>query len=757
MTNPTRPPALGTAAEISSVRLLAAALFLVMAALAPAAEKVQPAPSLRQAQARFAARNVDRRPVEAEATRSIRPQVVALDDEAICKVTQGDPQWVDPTTVRPPDNGSPITLRVDFATSTVGPVNVNHRSYNKAPVGPVIRVRQGQTLVVELDNGLPAEPAAPVPAPGSAGPGHAEVPHGFNTTNLHTHGLHVSPRGNADNVFLELVPGENKTLVFPIRADHPAGTFWYHSHKHGSVALQLSSGMAGALIVEGGIDNYPAFQSQHITEKVMVFQQMVYHKPNDPTKPAEVLPENIYSTMKPVKPKVAVTLINGQYVPVITMRPGEVQRWRMVHAGIQTAIYVHLEGHTQSEIALDGLPLRAIRRVQYAELQPAYRSDVLIQASDTPGVYCLYNSVEDAAMAFKNMAVPPEILAKVVVAGDPAKQSLPDAGDWTMWVNDLYDKSMPDLRDIADAEIQGTPRSIVFSHTNLQDFTLNGQVFDPTRIDQRITLGTAEKWMLAVKPNGDNHPFHIHVNPFQVQVPYPEEGSPRLVWRDTLLVTPKTPAEIRSRFIHFPGKTVLHCHNLDHEDHGMMQAICLLDPKVPDPACPAAAPVPAKTTASTAAGGPAPAWRLRNAAGRDVASADYRGRRLLLVFHRGFECWHCAEQVVLLDRSAGSFRDLGVDVLVVSPGAEATEPSSALTAGPGALQLLRDPTLSAFRDFGCLAGGQILHGAFLIDGEGRVGWGRVGERPETDIRLILEQARKLAGSPRGPAVPVATK
>ena len=109
---------------------------------------------------------------------------------------------------------------------------------------------------------------------------------------------------------------------------------------------------AGALIVEGGIDHYPAFQSQHITERVMVFQQMVYHQPDDPKQPAEVLPDNIYSTMKPVKPKVAVTLINGQYVPVITMRPGEVQRWRMVHAGIQTAIYVHLEGHTLSEIAL---------------------------------------------------------------------------------------------------------------------------------------------------------------------------------------------------------------------------------------------------------------------------------------------------------------------------------------------------------------------------------------------------------------------
>src|SRR5262249_24508341 len=150
-------------------------------------------------------------------------------------------------------------------------------------------------------------------------------------------------------------------------------------------------------------------------EKVMVFQQMVYHKPNDPKEQAEVIPDNIYSTMSPVKPKKQVTLINGQYVPVITMRPGEVQRWRMVHAGIQNTINVHLEFHTLSEIALDGLPLRAIRRVQYAELQPGYRSDVLIRASDKKDTYCLYNVVSKAATAFKGQVRKTELLAKVVV------------------------------------------------------------------------------------------------------------------------------------------------------------------------------------------------------------------------------------------------------------------------------------------------------------------------------------------------------
>src|SRR5216684_2602427 len=111
---PTRPLPARAAAGIPPARLCALALCLLTVPPAPAAEKVQPAPTLRQAQARFAARNVERRPLEPEATRSIRPQVVPLDDEGVCKVTPADPKWVEPTTVRPPADGSPIGLKVDF-------------------------------------------------------------------------------------------------------------------------------------------------------------------------------------------------------------------------------------------------------------------------------------------------------------------------------------------------------------------------------------------------------------------------------------------------------------------------------------------------------------------------------------------------------------------------------------------------------------------------------------------------------------------
>ena len=92
--------------------------------------------------------------------------------------------------------------------------------------------------------------AAPDPGASKDDPLTSEKPHGFCTTNLHTHGLHVSPNDPSDNVLRLIEPGKDWRFEYDLRADHASGTFWYHPHKHGSVAYQLSNGLAGALIVE---------------------------------------------------------------------------------------------------------------------------------------------------------------------------------------------------------------------------------------------------------------------------------------------------------------------------------------------------------------------------------------------------------------------------------------------------------------------------------------------------------------------------
>ena len=97
--------------------------------------------------------------------------------------------------------------------------------FNGTSPGPTLRVRPGDLLRVRLVN-------------------YIDQP-----TNLHTHGLHVSPQGNGDNPFVTIEPGDSFDYAIPIPADHPAGTYWYHPHHHGTVADQIFAGLVGALLV----------------------------------------------------------------------------------------------------------------------------------------------------------------------------------------------------------------------------------------------------------------------------------------------------------------------------------------------------------------------------------------------------------------------------------------------------------------------------------------------------------------------------
>jgi FtsP/CotA-like multicopper oxidase with cupredoxin domain len=99
--------------------------------------------------------------------------------------------------------------------------------YDEAYIPPVWRLKPGDVLTVALHNRL-AEP-----------------------TNLHVHGLHVSPRGNGDNVFVHIAPGESFRYRIPIPHDHDAGLYWFHPHAHGFVSEQIIAGLSGAIIIEG--------------------------------------------------------------------------------------------------------------------------------------------------------------------------------------------------------------------------------------------------------------------------------------------------------------------------------------------------------------------------------------------------------------------------------------------------------------------------------------------------------------------------
>lgn len=96
--------------------------------------------------------------------------------------------------------------------------------------GPTLRLRTNETLRLKLINGLD------------------------DHTNIHTHGFHVSPKDNSDNIFVQVDPGTEFDYEYLIPDDHPAGTYWYHPHAHGNTAVQTNGGMGGVIIIEGDLD-----------------------------------------------------------------------------------------------------------------------------------------------------------------------------------------------------------------------------------------------------------------------------------------------------------------------------------------------------------------------------------------------------------------------------------------------------------------------------------------------------------------------
>ena len=149
----------------------------------------------------------------------------------------------------------------DPKTTSLGGVRCGYAATTGKLAGPTFRIKAGDVMRILLDNRLPVESPEELEAQIQQEAASAFIetrPHSFNTTNLHTHGLHVSPVGNSDNVLLAIEPQTKFPYEIRVPGNHPPGTFWYHAHAHGSTAVQVGSGMEGALIIDDDEAKIPA-------------------------------------------------------------------------------------------------------------------------------------------------------------------------------------------------------------------------------------------------------------------------------------------------------------------------------------------------------------------------------------------------------------------------------------------------------------------------------------------------------------------
>jgi FtsP/CotA-like multicopper oxidase with cupredoxin domain len=422
----------------------------------------------------------------------------------------------------------------------------------------------------------------------------------------------------------------------PAKMGQSPGTHWYHAHKHGSTALNSFNGMAGVFIVEGDYDDQlqAFYKRTGLEEKVLILQQ---YAPQ-----LNLLTAPTPNGSLQFSQQAQMVFVNGQLNPVVTMHPGQIQLWRILNAGASLAIVLariepsagQAETFAWRQTAQDGVqycwdnfnsPANVNPRVL---LSPANRADLLLQAPSTPGVYELrVNTIPgptpEALLTLLTIKV--EGAAVQPGAGFPSTQA--EFPAFPEFLKDIDPRAIRLRREVTfNTERFGPqgernaggigrgdyPRSAPSRHT------IDGMQFRNNIINHVMLLDSEEEWTLinlsqivSLPPDANGvatpflvlpHPFHIHINPFQVveifdplTMKNPRVFEKDYPWHDTigipaaydLMPDRKTPrldkngkrtfvpgyVKIRHRFVDFTGTYVFHCHILAHEDRGMMNLV----------------------------------------------------------------------------------------------------------------------------------------------------------------------------------------
>src|ERR1700761_8296875 len=270
-----------------------------------------------------------------------------------------------------PEVRGPFTLTAVYDSAA----GHNAFAYRGKTVPPVVRVLPGGVIRVHYVNDLPEKSNEEC----AIGPCH-------DMTNLHFHGLHVSPNRPQDDV-LTMMAGPRKSLdysvVIPPYA--PPGLYWYHTHPHGESNEQDLDGMSGAIVVEGIENYYP--QVRRMRERVLVLRDLDIARADSAIRTHVVqqvgIPSVQCGSAKEQRPGRVFT-VNGQLRPRIPISPGERQFWRIVNASPDRYADLRVTGEKLEIVALDGMPLSYHNRhstpltLDHLLLPPAGRVEAIV-------------------------------------------------------------------------------------------------------------------------------------------------------------------------------------------------------------------------------------------------------------------------------------------------------------------------------------------------------------------------------------------
>ncbi len=397
--------------------------------------------------------------------------------------------------------------------------------YNGLLPGPVIDVREGDHLRIALENRLPID------------------------TTVHWHGLPV-PADQDGSPMDPVRPGATRVYEFDLPAG-TAGTYWYHPHAHQTTARQVSMGLAAPFIVRAASDPLA-----HIPEVTMLVTGVRLDASG------QVSPDT--GTDFTVGRQGEQLLVNGGRLPVHSVRPGSTQRWRILNATSARYLRLALDGHAFTLVGTDGgllgAPVGPLAEVLVA---PAQRVELVVTASSTPGARFTLRAQRHAIDLMGMGSYAAEDLLTLVTTTESVAAPLAVPGA---------------LRAVASLGPAVARKRVTLTQSGMGmmggSFLIDGRPFDMNRVDYVSTAGDVEDWEIANQTMMD-HPIHIHGTQFQLV----SRGSgalatpaPFAAWIDTVDVPSGATATIRMRQ-DMPGKRMVHCHILEHEDAGMMAVL----------------------------------------------------------------------------------------------------------------------------------------------------------------------------------------
>jgi bilirubin oxidase len=426
----------------------------------------------------------------------------------------------DPTTVEVTLTAAPSRLVLIPGTVT------DAFAYNGMVPGPTLEAHEGDRVITHFRNRLP-------------------VP-----TTVHWHGLHI-PASADGSPFDPVQPGEDHDYTF-VLLPGSAGTYWYHPHPHHETGYQVAKGLYGAIVVRAADDPLPA----SLTERLIVLSDNRFDDSGAVDLPDLLSPRGRLDAENGREGD--IVFVNGRVTPTLTIRAGEVQRWRVVNASAARVYRLAIPGHTLLHVGSDGGLFEHPVEVAELILANGERAEFLVRGTGAPG-----SSSELTALPYD----------RYVPQTRPA--------DWnrarpllTLRYDDaprMAAARIPDrLRVVPPLDTAAVTAHRVFVIT--QGF-INGRQMDMARVDETGSLGATEIWQVE-NLVGMDHPFHLHGFQFQV---LDRDGVPEPVrrWKDTVNLPRHSTVRFIVRFDDYPGKWMYHCHILDHEDHGMMGVLLI--------------------------------------------------------------------------------------------------------------------------------------------------------------------------------------